>query len=86
MKLHINTVLDSLLEKEPILLDRHKFKIQEIYSITGTLKLELESSGFDLGIITNCLENLAYSLEELIGIVHSDDVLDNIFSNFCIGK
>ena len=40
----------------------------------------------DLGIITNELENIESSLEELIGIINKDEVLDSIFSNFCIGK
>jgi len=26
------------------------------------------------------------ALEEVIGIIHNDDILERIFSNFCIGK
>ncbi|MGZ8443030.1 MAG: tRNA uridine-5-carboxymethylaminomethyl(34) synthesis GTPase MnmE, partial [Candidatus Binatia bacterium] len=32
------------------------------------------------------LHDAREALEEIIGLVHNDDILERIFSNFCIGK
>ena len=40
----------------------------------------------DICIISNELNLLARDVDELVGIVTPDDVLKEVFSNFCIGK
>jgi len=85
LKLLVNIKFETLFRDEPILLSRHKSQIINIHNKTTVIDDQLELD-FDLGIITNLLENLEVSLEELIGIVNSDDVLDRVFSGFCIGK
>ena len=40
----------------------------------------------DIGIISSEINNIDNKISRLIGITTPDDVLQNIFSNFCIGK
>ena len=40
----------------------------------------------DMAIISSELNTVGHCISELIGIVSPDDVLHNIFNNFCIGK
>ena len=85
LKSHIGFKYSRIFKNEPILLNRHKVKLHEISLYVAQIS-DILNNESDLGIITNLLENLENSLEELIGIVNSDTVLDNVFSNFCIGK
>lgn len=71
--------------KEPILQERQKLVILDTYrtsrSYGGTLAIES-----DIAILSHELNTLAHCLEDLLGIVSPDEVLDHIFANFCIGK
>ena len=40
----------------------------------------------DIAILSHELNALGHCLQELLGIVSPDEVLDHIFANFCIGK
>jgi tRNA modification GTPase len=40
----------------------------------------------DMAILSHELNTLGHCLQELLGIVSPDEVLDHIFANFCIGK
>ena len=86
LKLLINNKYEDLYSNEPILLSRHKSLIIRVNECVKYLSEQMTLQGLDLGIITNELENIESSLEELIGIINRDEVLDSIFSNFCIGK
>ena len=86
LKTLINEKYQELYSDEPILLSRHKSLILGVGKSVENLSQTMEFQGLDLGIITNELENIETSLEELIGIINTDEVLDSIFSNFCIGK
>lgn len=72
-------------EHDPILVDRHRQLIAEINEEFSEFNRLVENCN-DAGIISNEVEKLGHLISELIGIVSAEDVLENIFSNFCIGK
>jgi len=69
----------------PILLERHKSLILSISSLAKGYNSQLKAAQ-DVGIISHELNDLAHCLQELLGVVSPDEVLDHIFANFCIGK
>ncbi|MCO4755152.1 MAG: 50S ribosome-binding GTPase [Bacteriovoracaceae bacterium] len=70
---------------EPILLKRHQQKIFESKRLIDEYS-QLMTFETDISIISSELNNIGHCISELIGIVSADDVLHNIFDNFCIGK
>ena len=75
----------NAVSEEPILLKRHKQKIFEIAKEVDQYGQLLEEES-DISIISSELNNIGHCISELFGIVSPDDVLHNIFDNFCIGK
>ena len=86
LKLHASRKFTDCFEHSPILVPRHKAIIQIFIDYLSELREQIYGDSFDLGIITGLTEKLEESIEELIGIVTKDEVLNDIFSNFCIGK
>jgi tRNA modification GTPase len=81
----INNKYLSIIDQQPLLLDRHKHIINEIDS---HLQKYIKTSTYesDLAILSSELNTLGHCLSELIGIISPDQILNSIFSNFCIGK
>jgi len=75
----------SLIDDQPLLLDRHRDLISKIYDKTDHFGKLLKEHD-DLGIISSEINRLGVEVEELIGSLPPDQVLGNIFENFCIGK
>ncbi len=69
----------------PILLERHRQVINKLYLKTTELHNNIKGLT-DVAILSSEVNILGNHLAELIGIVSPDDVLNSIFSNFCIGK
>jgi tRNA modification GTPase len=69
----------------PMLVDRHKSLILNIKD-KSTRVNSIITTESDLGIISHELNDLGYCVQELLGIVSPDSILDHIFANFCIGK
>jgi tRNA modification GTPase len=64
---------------------RHKIALQRGEQALGEAVSALsEMRPPELVAVT--LQQAGESLEELVGLVHSDDILETIFSKFCIGK
>lgn len=75
----------QLIQNKPILIPRHRQVISDIYNeFRAYNKICLQEE--DIAIISAELNIIGHSIEELIGIVTVDKVLNNIFDNFCIGK
>ncbi len=81
----INKKYSDLTKNKPILLDRHKLLISQIDSQL-TVYVNLATYETDVAILSHELNILASCLSELLGIVSPDQILNSIFSNFCIGK
>ncbi len=81
----INEKYLRLVQDKPILLSRHRELI-----LTASLKIKeyqiLAVSETDVGVLSQELSFLGHCVSELLGIVSPDQVLNSIFSNFCIGK
>ena len=71
----------------PVILDnlRHKNSLLRSQDVLRTALENLER-GDPPEIVAVSLQEARESLEEVVGIVTSDELLERIFSNFCIGK
>lgn len=69
----------------PILQERHKKVISACWLAAQTYQNTLQNQS-DMAILSHELNTLGHCLQELLGIVSPDEVLDHIFANFCIGK
>lgn len=74
-----------LVKNEPFLVARHSELIENLRDSMETY-VSLVTYETDISIISQELNLIGNCISELIGIVSPDDVLRNIFENFCIGK
>jgi len=76
---------DDLLHKPLITNARHLAALQKCITSLAEAKNSLESvQGFEFTAFE--LATASRALEEILGVVSSEDLLEKIFSNFCIGK
>ena len=64
--------------------ERHLFSLKECREVLN--ELLAAGAGLPLDIITVLLNMAADALGEIIGATLSSDVLEHLFSNFCVGK
>ena len=74
-----------LTANNPILLERHRTCINNIYLKTQDFSSKISEIS-DVAILSSEVNILSHYLSDLIGIISPDDVLNSIFANFCIGK
>ena len=78
-------VKEDKLEDDVILHLRQKLLLEEIFK---ALKkgIQVLQEGFSEEIFVEEIRNTLPFLGQLTGEIQADDILDNIFSRFCIGK
>ncbi|MBT4791860.1 MAG: GTP-binding protein, partial [Halobacteriovoraceae bacterium] len=82
---HVLFKYQKLLSFDPVLVERHSASIKAIHNSFQEYKLLVEAEQ-DMAITASELNIVGHCISELIGIVSPNDVLRNIFKNFCIGK
>lgn len=65
---------------------RQKNIVVELYSVMKRIKDGLNAGGDASEIVAEDIRNALYHVGELLGEVTSEDILNGIFSSFCIGK
>ena len=91
--------IEALIAEIHKLFDRHQLVLQEPLlhnerQIALMMKaensmhqaLEAMEAGMELDIVEIDIQNAYTSLKEILGEVHREDLLDTLFSNFCLGK
>jgi tRNA modification GTPase len=73
------------IELSPVIKERHRDVINKI-NLKTKESMPFMSNINDLGVISQELNLLSAPVSELLGITSSDDILNSIFSTFCIGK
>ena len=73
----------ELLKNDPLLIERQRALIVELKQEIQMIQSLLLG---DVAILSTEVSRVGQKLSDLIGIVSPDDVLHNIFNNFCIGK
>ncbi|MCM2350272.1 MAG: 50S ribosome-binding GTPase [Bacteriovoracaceae bacterium] len=81
----VNKKYLSVIYGKPILLDRHKHLILQAHQVLSSYQA-LTQHESDVAILSQELNAMGHCISELIGIVSPDQILNSIFSNFCIGK
>lgn len=81
----VNKKYIDVVSSKPILLDRHKHLILQTSQVLMNYQV-LAMQETDVAVLSHELNALGHCISELIGIVSPDQILNSIFSNFCIGK
>lgn len=84
-KLNILERHRTLFRDDPILVARQRSVIQKIRIKFSDYKFEFDHHR-DLAILSEFFKMILLEAESLVGVLSVDEVLNEIFSNFCIGK
>jgi tRNA modification GTPase len=81
----VNKKYLEAVSRQPMLLDRHKSLISQALTLLNNYCLLAQNEN-DVAILSSELNSMGHCISELIGIVSPDQILNSIFTNFCIGK
>jgi tRNA modification GTPase len=91
----LRTLEDKIIERvRPLIEDGHlshvttRRQLEHLRIVYQHLKKALEalSGGYPVDIVSIDIRSALSELDKLLGTNFSDDLLDNIFANFCVGK
>ncbi len=74
-----------LASKNPFLVKRQRLLIEKIHRNLLNLEQKLYSLK-DVGILSSEIRIVENTISELVGMISPNEVIDSVFSNFCIGK
>jgi tRNA modification GTPase len=77
--------LRSQVEAPLVTRRRHVRALEDARSDLGAYEAA-RASGLPAEIVATHLQDATLRLEELLGVVTTDDLLDAVFSSFCVGK
>jgi tRNA modification GTPase len=82
-----NLILDKEIEFSPVAITNVRQR-SALLRTENALRHAAESlrDGFAAEFVAVDLNEAREALEEITGLINSEDILDKIFSNFCIGK
>lgn len=66
--------------------NRHVELLERALKYLEKVEEEIDSNNYDVAIIAHYLKRCADSIGEIAGRIVNEHILDNIFSQFCIGK
>ena len=66
--------------------ERHRISIVRAVEAIDAARIEVERGAERIEIAADCLRRAVAALDSLVGRVDVEDLLDEIFSSFCIGK
>jgi tRNA modification GTPase len=73
-------------DPEPLLSrERHRVSLERAALSLSAARPELESGG-DPVLSAHHVRDAVAALDEMIGLVHPDEVLGRVFERFCVGK
>jgi tRNA modification GTPase len=76
----------NLADLEPALTrERHRVALEEAAGALAAAAPHLEPQG-DAVLAAHHVQNAVRALDELVGAVDIEEVLDRVFSSFCVGK
>lgn len=79
---HLTKTYTALTTQNVVFLTRRQFQlVSQVHQVILSLDVETETE-----ILSAQLHSLLFPLSELTGLVTSDDILNAIFSSFCVGK
>ncbi|MGI8496208.1 MAG: tRNA uridine-5-carboxymethylaminomethyl(34) synthesis GTPase MnmE [Gemmatimonadaceae bacterium] len=76
----------TLAESAVLTRERHRQSVQRARDEIGTFAQLWREGKLPISLATTYLKSAETALEEMIGTVEIDDVLDNLFRTFCVGK
>jgi tRNA modification GTPase len=78
---------DAFAADVPLLLRaRHQRAVGEARSELQQFLAAIDRGSLPMSVAATHLRSSAQALESLVGVIGVDDVLDRVFSSFCVGK
>ena len=65
--------------------ERQQFVLKDIVSKSEEL-IKIINSGLERDVLAALVKDLLDTLNEIVDPINKEDVINNIFSNFCVGK